>query len=114
MDELANRFFHGTSDADGRFSESASDYIKFATVVLGAVTMGWAILLLLNTLQALRSGSRASRYTAVTSITIWFVVDSAFSIYAEFAENAALNVPFFAIFAILLAAMVKHLQNQPA
>jgi hypothetical protein len=107
MQELFNILFYGSADADGRFDENASDYIQFVYGVLGAVMIGWSVSMLTTVFGAFKRGEREGWNGLALSIVVWFVVDSAFSIYAGFVENAVFNLTVFVMLAIPLGATYR-------
>jgi hypothetical protein len=104
MNQVFNAVFFSASQAHLAFDAGAATYIKFVYGVLGAVMVGWAVLLLLTLIGPFRSGQREAWQSLVASIAIWFVVDSSYSVWAGFWQNAILNAVFFVGFAVPLVA----------
>jgi hypothetical protein len=108
MQTFFNLLLFGSPDAGGRFDTEATRYILFTYGILGAVMVGWMIGFLLVLTGPFRRGEQLGWNIITYSMTIWFVIDSAFSLISGFAANAALNVAFFILFAIPLAATYRH------
>ena len=81
------------------FEPSAADYVRFVYGVLGAVMIGWMVSLLFLIAGPFRERTRFGWCAVTTSVLIWFVVDSSFSIWVGFWENAAFNAGFLLLFA---------------
>ena len=82
----------------------AASYVMFTAAVLGAVMIGWAVMMFLVLLGPFRRGEREAWTMLVVSLTAWFVPDTAFSLLSGFWPNAVLNVGLGILFAIPLAA----------
>lgn len=95
-------------DAGGRFDAFTADYIQFVYGVLGAVMVGWGILIGLIVVGPFRRGEREAWNQLAISLSVWFVVDSAYSLYSGYPGNAALNTVFFILFAVPLAATYRQ------
>ena len=108
MHQAFNTLFYGASDANG----DLTDYISLIYGVLGAVIIGWMVMLMSILMTAFRRGEREAWQTIVLSMVIWFVVDSGFSIYIGVIEHAIFNVIFMILFAIPLGATYPHFNNQ--
>ncbi len=108
---LFNLLFFSASQAQLAFSEGATTYIKFVYGVLGAVMVGWSVLMLLTLVGPFRRRQREAWLSLAASLTIWFVVDSGYSVLTGFWQNAALNVAFFAGFAVPLVATYRFFRG---
>lgn len=75
-------------------------HLRFTTGLMGAVTMGWGMTLLLLIRAAIAQGSQGAPVWRglIAAMTIWYIVDSAISVVNGFALNAASNT----LFAIML------------
>lgn len=80
-------------------------YLMFVSAVLGAVMLGWAALLWLVVAGPLRPGEPEAWRMAAVSLAVWFVPDTAYSLWSGFWQNAVLNLALAALFAIPLAAL---------
>lgn len=112
MQQVFNLLLFGAADADGRFDATTVDYLEFVYGVLGAVMIGWGASLLLIVMGPFRRGEREGWNMLAVSLGVWYVVDSAFSVYSGFAANAALNTVFFVLYLIPLAATYRQFHAQ--
>lgn len=87
-----------------RFGQEVVGYLKFVYGVLGAVMAGWMVTLLSIVMRSFRRGEREAWNTITISITVWFMIDTAWSIIMGFPQNAVFNLLFLVLFAIPLAA----------
>ena len=78
---------------------SAADYVRFVYGVLGAVMIGWMVSLLFLIAGPFRERTRFGWCAVTFSVLVWFVIDSSFSIWVGFWENAAFNTGFLFLFA---------------
>lgn len=83
--------YYRSSIALDDFQGEAVRYITFAHGILGAVMIGWGVALLLVLLGPLRQAHAHAWRTFVVSLAIWFVVDSGFSLWSGYWQNAILN-----------------------
>ncbi|MEA5619616.1 hypothetical protein VB711_17465 [Cronbergia sp. UHCC 0137] len=107
MQSFFNGIFFHTSQVQTTFSEAANSYIKFVHGVLGAVMLGWSVIIFLVLLGSFRRVEGEAWWTITASIFIWLIVDSSFSISTGFWQNAVLNLIFFVCFIIPLAATYR-------
>ena len=108
---LFNIIFFSSADASRQFSDQANDYIAFAHGVLGAVMIGWMVALLPILTGTFREGERSSWNAIAFSVLVWYVVDTAFSLYSGVPANALFNTAFLVLFAIPLVATYRHFQR---
>lgn len=73
-----------------------TSHLRFATGLMGAVTMGWGMTLLVATRAAIALGPHGAPVWRglIAAAGIWFLIDSALSIANGFALNAASNLLF--------------------
>lgn len=86
------------------FSPEAVRYVTFLHGVLGAVMVGWAVLLLLIVRGPFAAGSRSAWQAVTASLVAWFVPGTLFSIASGVWQNVVLNLLFMATYAVPLAA----------
>ena len=79
-------------------------YTTFFQGVLGAVMMGWSVVLLYLARGPFRRGESSAWNTFALSLAVWFVADVAWSLWTGYWQNALLNAGLFVLFAIPLAA----------
>jgi hypothetical protein len=104
MQDAFNLLIFGDRATPEGFSDRAVDYLEFAYAVLGAVMVGWMVLLAIVIHGPLRAGDRWAWTAVLASAGTWFVIDTTASIASGYPENAALNAVFGAGFAIGLWA----------
>lgn len=112
MREIFNQLYL-PSDVETQFSDTAENFINFVYGILGAVMIGWAIMLLSTILGGFRRGEQEAWITLSASMVSWFVLDSGFSVAMGFPENALFNLAFFIVYAIPLGATYRQFM-QPA
>lgn len=95
---LFGLLFYGSGTALDEFSTEAVRYISFAHGVVGAVMIGWGTALALVLLGPFRQAHAHAWRTFVVSLAIWFVVDSGFSLWSGFWQNAVLNTVIALLF----------------
>jgi hypothetical protein len=96
-----------TREVDDLFGAEAVHYLQFVYGVLGAVMAAWMIPLLFILFGAFRRGEREAWLAIALSISLWFLVDSAWSAYMGFWGNVVLNSGFFLLYFIPLAATFR-------
>ena len=93
-----------SSETIGGFGALPARYVALAHGVLGAVMVGWGVVLLFVVLGPFRRGSREAWLTVAVSLAAWFVCDTILSLATGFWQNAALNVVVAILFAVPLGA----------
>lgn len=93
--EVFARLGFGMSDA-GITSASARGYVLLIYGVLGAVMIGWGVLLLAVVMGPLRRRQRWAWLAVTGSVTSWFLVDTTLSLAAGFPAHALFNLVFVA------------------
>ncbi len=95
--------------ASGISDGPARRYVLLIYGVLGAVLVGWMLLLLAIATGPLRRRERWAWNAVALSMTLWFLVDTTFSIIIGFPAHALFNVAFAVAIGVPLAALHKHL-----
>ncbi|MHB0915097.1 MAG: hypothetical protein ACYC57_10735 [Thermoleophilia bacterium] len=90
----------------------AADYVAFMGAVLGAVMAGWAVLLLYVLYGPFRRMEPAAWDMIAVSLGAWYILDTAFSLFSGFWQNAVLNTGMLVMFAAPLAATYGRLHRQ--
>jgi len=96
--------FSSPTAIEADFSLAAVSYITLLHGVLGAVMFGWGVLMLMALLGPFRRGSREGWNMIAVSVVVWFLPDTAFSLWTGYWQNAVLNGVFAVLFLIPLAA----------
>ncbi len=78
---------------------------RLMNAIGGGITVGWGVTMWLLARGPMRSGDTSLAGPMLGGLCAWFVTDSAASIAANAPFNAALNVPFFLLFAAPLLAL---------
>src|SRR5690606_2726878 len=112
MDTLFDWMFFSASRSNATFSAEADAYIAFTYGVLGAGLIGWMVLVLRVGIGPFRRGEREGWDMIAWSMTVWFVVDTGFSLASGFWENAIFNTGFLVAFAIPLAATYRSFHTE--
>lgn len=115
---LARRAFslliYASSDQIDGFGGPAVAYVSLTHSVLGSVIAGWATALLLVLIDPFRQEQRKAWWIIAASVAVWFVPDTAMSMWLGFWTNAALNLGLALLFAVPLAAIWRgSSQRQP-
>jgi len=112
---LTRQFFglllYSSPDTLSTFGAPTIAYITLVHGVLGSVMFGWGVALLYILLGPFRRGSREGWLMLVVSLAAWFVPDTAFSLWAGFWQNAALNGVIAALYIIPLAASYREFKE---
>ncbi len=77
-------------------------YITLMHGVLGAVMLGWATLMLWIVCGPFRRAEPSAWGMLSVSLMVWFVPDTAFSLWTGFWQNAVFNVIFAVAYAVPL------------
>lgn len=104
MARLFGGLYLSEPGAIAAFGADAAAYVKFVTAVMGAVMAGWAAALLLVVVFMFRPGRPDAWWLVAISVLVWFVPDTAYSLYSGFWQNAVFNVFALAVFVVPLAA----------
>jgi len=78
------------------------DYLKLPFMVLGAVMAGWTVMMIQIVQGPLREGSAWALSVLISSLVVWFVLDTGMSLALGFPMHALFNVPFALALAIPL------------
>ncbi len=95
------------------FSESAINYIKFISAVLGSVMFGWSIALLYILFGSFRRRQMEGWKTIAASLVAWCIPDTALSLWYGFSQNAVLNLIMLGLFVIPLIATYRIIKETP-
>lgn len=101
-------FFGGPGPATG----AGADYVAFVYRVLGAVLLGWSVLLAAM-LRPLRRRERGAWRAVVASLAAWYLTDTVASLLSGFPANAVLNTALAVVLAVPLAGMRGELREAP-
>ena len=107
-----NMLMFGRTWLPPEYGTAVVPYLVFVTGVLGAVMLGWAVLMLLARVGPFRRGDVEGWRMLAWPLAIWFVVDTTWSVATGFWQNAILNCAFGLAFAIPLAATWRHFHRR--
>ncbi len=98
--------------APSALDADAAAYVAFMGAVLGAVMVGWAVLLLFVLYGPFRRMETAAWDMIAVSLLAWFVPDTAFSLWSGFWQNAVLNTVMLAAFVVPMAATYRRFHGR--
>jgi hypothetical protein len=104
--------FYASPLALSSFQAEAAAYIRFAHGIIGAVMVGWGTALMFTLFSQFRNREYMGWLTVAVSVSIWFLTDSAFSVWSGFWQNVIPNLGFAILFAIPLAVTRKAFQTR--
>ncbi|MDQ7840938.1 MAG: hypothetical protein RDU83_07915 [bacterium] len=90
----------------------AAAYAAFMGGVLGAVMIGWAVLLLFVLYGPFRRMDALAWDMIAASLVAWFVADTGFSLWSGFWQNAILNTVMLAAFSVPLVGTYRRFRRQ--
>lgn len=102
VDRLFDLLGFGAGDA-GVPGGAPMAHVLLLQGVLGAVILGWAVLLAAVVHLGQRSGDPRWWWAVVASLGVWFVVDTGFSLAIGSWQHALFNVPFAVLLGVPLA-----------
>jgi hypothetical protein len=105
---LFDRLGFGPSAA-GLTTDAGTAHLRLVHGVLGAVLIGWMLLLLALARGPLRRRHRWAWMAMTTSVTAWFLIDTVFSLAIGATAHATFNLGFAAGLGIPLAGLHRHL-----
>lgn len=100
--DLYNWVLWGSTRTPAEFSAEAVDYQRLLFAVLGAVIIGWMLLLLAVVRGPFRRGEAWAWSAVAGSVAGWYLIDSVASVALGYPENAVVNT-------LMLAAGVPPL-----
>ena len=95
--------------AAGITTVAATAHLRLVYGVLGAVLIGWMLLLWAVAGGPLRRRERWAWTAMTTSVTAWFVIDTTFSLAIGATAHAVFNLGFAAALGIPLTGLHRHL-----
>ena len=90
------------------FDPQATAYIELAHAVMGSVLVGWGALIFMLVRKPNIGDAKQTCNMIAISVLLWYVPDTAFSLYSGFWQNAVLNSGFAVLHAIPLLALRKY------
>lgn len=80
-------------------------YVRFIYGVLGSVIVGWMALVAVIALGPFRQREPWAWWAMLSSVAVWFVIDTTMSLALGWPTHAAFNVPFGAALATPIMAL---------
>ena len=96
--DIFNFLVFADNDFPQSFSVEAINYIRLTLSIAGAVMAGWMFVILQIIRGPLKSGEKWAWNATFYSLALWFIIDSSYSLYLGFPENALLNSGIFLAF----------------
>lgn len=90
--QLFSIFGFGPDDSIN--SQKFRDYLLLPYMVLGAVMAGWTFMMLQIVRGPLREGIPWARTFMLSSLTLWFILDTGMSLVLAYPTHAIFNIPF--------------------
>jgi len=85
--------------------------LPWQSAIYGAIMMGWGTTLLLVGRIAFRRNDTELMKALVYGLSVWLVVEAAFSIYFKVWFNVGVDIAVFALFSIPLLKAIAHIQK---
>lgn len=111
MDLLFNNQIDPVFRIDRSGSEETARFQAWIYGVLGATVSGWGILMTYIVYYPFTSRNRWAWNAVALGIGVWFVIDTAVSLYHEVVFNAVFNALLLALMAIPLAFTKRHFKR---
>lgn len=92
------------------FGSQVRAYIELAHAVMGSVMIGWGALMFMLARKLSSKDAKETYQMIAISVLLWYVPDTAFSLYSGFWQNAVLNTGFAVLYAVPLLALRKYYQ----
>jgi hypothetical protein len=90
------------------FDSQATAYIELAHAVMGSVMVGWGALIFMLVRKLNVDDAKETCRMIAISVLLWYVPDTAFSLYSGFWQNAVMNTGFAVLYAVPLLALRKY------
>lgn len=90
------------------FDSQATAYIELAHAVMGSVMVGWGALIFMLVRKLNVDDAKETCSMIAISVLLWYVPDTAFSLYSGFWQNAVMNTGFAVLYAVPLLALRKY------
>lgn len=102
MDVLLNQYFDPVFWPDNQIAVGTLQYKAWSSAVLGAVIASWGLLMAFLAWYPFRSREKWAWYAIAVSVCLWFVVDTACSLYYHVTANAIFNLFTLLLFGLPL------------
>lgn len=102
MNVLLNQYFDPVFWPDNQVAAGTLQYKAWSSAVLGAVIASWGILIVFIAWHPFKARAKWAWNGIAVAISLWFVVDTACSLYYGVAANAMFNLFTLVLFALPL------------
>jgi len=112
MDWLINQYYDPIFWPDNEISQSAAAFKGWIISLFGAVIASWGIFIAFIAYYPFKLREKWAWSAIAIAISLWFVIDTAYSLHYGVAINAIFNIITFALFAVPLSFTRKHFFDQ--
>jgi hypothetical protein len=88
--------------------------LPWQSAIYGAIMMGWGTTLLLVGRIAFRRNDPQLMKALICGLTVWLVVEAAFSVYFKVWFNVGVDIAVLALFSVPLLKAVAHIKKGSA
>jgi hypothetical protein len=93
--DFFNLIIFGERVFPASFSDDAIQYIRLIFGITGAVMAAWSMVLYIIISGPLNSGEIWAWRAFAGSVVLWYLLDTSYSLFTGFSENALFNTLFF-------------------
>jgi hypothetical protein len=111
MDLMLNQYFDPIFWPNNDISQGSAQYKVWSSSVLGSVVASWGIFITFLAHYPYKAKEKWAWVCITVAVLLWFVVDTACSLYYGVAINAAFNLFTFGLFVLPLLFTRKHFLN---
>ena len=104
---LSALIYSSPDQIEAAYSADANDYIMLVHGVLGTTLFGWGVAMFLILRGPFSQGRSGGWSLIAWPILLWYLSDTAYSLYTGFWQNAVLNTVLAVLFAVPLVATRK-------
>lgn len=108
MNALINQYYDPVFWPSGHIGAGAMHYKAWSSSVLGAVVASWGLLIVFIAYYPFNQREKWAWICIAAGIALWFVVDTACSLYYHVPINALFNLFTLLLFAVPLLFTFKH------
>lgn len=90
------------------FNPQATAYIELAHAVMGSVMVGWGALMFMLVRKLSAKDAKETCSMIAISVLLWYMPDTAFSLYSGFWQNAVMNTGLAVLYAVPLVGLRKY------
>ena len=113
MDVLLGQYLDPVFWHDQGISQAAVHYKNFSSAVLGALVASWGMLIAFIANYPFKFREKWAWQSIAAAVTLWFIVDTGFSLYYRVSINAVFNLLTLALFLLPLLFTWKDFFRRP-